>query len=233
MGTGVRDRVLAVSVGVLWGKKHRDPQPELLPVTDIGLAIAEVSGGRVTIESTESLSGADLKRSVELILSHELPVVTYNGLRFDWVSLGALVDVSPLIDRTIDVYTALYGCVSDLVDAEGVSGFPLRGDYGVLNPYRLAETNLGRVPGSSDDATGDAELAAELWHHFRSTERALVAGASRWIDDAGMAMLRGERPCIEGHAAWREMLSARPEPKPYRRQKRHQITFPRIDQRYV
>lgn len=233
VGTGVRETILAVSVGVLWGRKHRDPQPELLPVTDVGLLVVDISNGSPQIEQSQLIKGSDLKRSSELILAHDLPIVTYNGLRFDWVALAALADVAPLIERTIDVYTALHGCVSDLVEAEGISGFPMRGDYGVLNPYRLSETNLGHVPGGSDDATGDAEMAVALWHHFSTTERALVAGSPRWIDDAGLAMLRGESPCIDGYAEWREMLAQRPEPKPYKRQKRHQITFPRIDQRYV
>lgn len=140
--------------------------------------------------------------------------------------------MSPLIPRTIDIYSALYPCVVDLVDAEGVSGFPMRGDYGVLNPYRLAETNLGYVPGASDDALGDAELAAEMWLHLIQRERAVIAGRTHALSDDSLAMLRGDQPAFESAAAWRELIAARPEPKPHRRKTRHQVTFPRIDQRY-
>jgi hypothetical protein len=48
-----------------------------------------------------------------------------------------------------------------------------------------------------------------------------------------MALLRCERPAFASAAEWRELLAARPAPKAYRRRKRHQITFPGIDQRYV
>jgi hypothetical protein len=231
MGTGVRipERVAAVSVGVLWGKKHRDPQPEMLPVTDIGIVIVD-SGSiveRITLGSPDLLGAAD--RLVEL----DLPLLAFNALRFDWLSLGGLVDVEPLISPTIDIYNALLPCVSDIVEAEGNSGFPIRGDYGVLNPYRIAETNLGFMPGGSDDAIGDAELAAELWLHLLERERAVIAGRTHALSDDSLELLSGSRPAFASHAAWREMISQRPEPKPYRRRDRHQITFPGIDQRYV
>ena len=230
MGTGVRipERVAAVSVGVLWGRKHRDPQPELLPVTHVGIAIAR-SG---TITELDRIPSQDLKSTTERLLALDAPLLTFNGLRFDWLSLGSVVDVSPLVPRTIDIHSALYTCVSDMVDAEGVSGFPMRGDYGVLNPYRLAETNLGYVPGSSDDATGDAELAAEMWLHLLKHERAVIAGRTHALPEDSLGLLRGERPAFESADAWREEIAARPEPKPHRRRTRHQVTFPRIDQRY-
>ncbi|MBI2690675.1 MAG: hypothetical protein HYX29_01830 [Solirubrobacterales bacterium] len=230
MGTGVRvpSRVAAISVGVLWGKKHRDPQPELLPVTQIGVAILQ--SGSITDRYT--LASEELLGATERLLKIDAPLLAFTALRFDWLSLGSLVDVSPLIPRTIDIYSALYPCVADLVDAEGVSGFPMRGDYGVLNPYRLAETNLGYVPGASDDALGDAELAAEMWLHLIQRERAVIAGRTHALSDDSLAMLRGDQPAFESAAAWRELIAARPEPKPHRRKTRHQVTFPRIDQRY-
>lgn len=230
MGTGVRipERVAAVSVGVLWGKKHRDPQPELLPVTHVGIAIVEAG----SITKTQRVDSQDLKSATEQLVALDAPLLAFNALRFDWLSLGSLVDVSPLITRTIDIFSALYPCVSDMVDAEGVSGFPMRGDYGVLNPYRLAETNLGYVPGASDDAVGDAELAIELWHRLLEQERAVIAGRTHALAEDSLELLRGERPSFESADAWREAISARPEPKPLRRKTRHQVTFPRIDQRY-
>lgn len=230
MGTGVRvpSRVAAISVGVLWGKKHRDPQPELLPVTQIGVAILQ--SGSITDRYT--LASEELLGATERLLKIDAPLLAFTALRFDWLSLGSLVDVSPLIPRTIDIYSALYPCVADFVDAEGVSGFPMRGDYGVLNPYRLAETNLGYVPGASDDALGDAELAAEMWLHLIQRERAVIAGRTHALSDDSLAMLRGDQPAFESAAAWRELIAARPEPKPHRRKTRHQVTFPRIDQRY-
>jgi hypothetical protein len=230
MGTGVRvpSRVAAISVGVLWGKKHRDPQPELLPVTQIGVAILE--SGSITDRYT--LASEDLLTATERLLEIDAPLLAFNAPRFDWLSLGSLVDVSPLIPHTIDIYSALYPCVADFVDAEGVSGFPMRGDYGVLNPYRLAETNLGFVPGASDDAIGDAELAAEMWLHLIQRERAVIAGRTHALSDDSLALLRGDRPAFASAAAWREVIAARPEPKPHRRKTRHQVTFPRIDQRY-
>lgn len=218
----------AISVGVLWGKKHRDPQPELLPVTQIGVAILQ--SGSITDRYT--LASEELLGATERLLKIDAPLLAFTALRFDWLSLGSLVDVSPLIPRTIDIYSALYPCVADFVDAEGVSGFPVRGDYGVLNPYRLAETNLGYVPGASDDALGDAELAAEMWLHLIQRERAVIAGRTHALSDDSLAMLRGDQPAFESAAAWRELIAARPEPKPHRRKTRHQVTFPRIDQRY-
>lgn len=231
MGTGVRipRRVAAVSVGVLWGKKHRDPQPEMLPVTEVGIAI--VDSGEVV--ERINLGSADLLAASDRLVELELPLLTYNALRFDWLALGGLVDVAELIPRTIDIYSTLLPCVSDIVEAEGTSGFPLRGDYGVLNPYRIAETNLGFMPGGSDDSIGDAELAAELWAHLLDHERAVIAGRTHGLTEQSLELLRGDRPVFESHDEWREMVSNRPEPKPYRRRKRHQITFPGIDQRYV
>src|SRR4051794_39971373 len=132
MGTGVRipERVAAVSVGVLWGKKHRDPQPELLPVTHVGIVIVEQG----TIVDRYLIPSHDLLSAGEHLTELDAPLLAFNALRFDWLSLGALVDVAPLLPKTIDIYSALYPCVADIVEAEGVSGFPLRGDYGVLNP---------------------------------------------------------------------------------------------------
>ncbi|MGH2958616.1 MAG: hypothetical protein ACRDKE_03355 [Solirubrobacterales bacterium] len=231
MGTGVRipDRVAAVSVGVLWGKKHRDPQPELLPVTDVGIAI--VNGGSVV--ERRDLGSDELLSSASRLADLELPLLTFNAFRFDWLALGSLVDVDALLPLTIDIYSALLPCVADIVDAEGTSGFPLRGEYGVLNPYRVAETNLGYVPGSSDDAIGDAELAAELWFQLLESERVVLAGRTHALSEDSLALLRGERSAFSDTATWRRMVSERPEPKPYRKRSRHQVTFPRIDQRYV
>jgi hypothetical protein len=218
-----------VSVGVLWGKKHRDPQPELLPVTDIGIVVMDSGevAERIAIESSDLLGCA------EQLLGLGVPLLCFNAMRFDWLALGGLVDVAVLIPNTIDIYSALLPCVSEIVEAEGTSGFPMRGDYGVLNPYRLAETNLGYMPGGSDDALGDAELAAELWLHLLEHERAVIAGRTHALPDDSLDLLCGARAAFDDHAAWREMVSQRPEPKPYRRRDRHQITFPGIDQRYV
>lgn len=230
MGTGVRtiDRVAAVSVGVLWGRRH-DPTPELLPVTQIGIAMVE--DGAVT-ERLYVVS-EDLLQASEILLELDTPLLTFNGPRFDWLALGSIVDVDPLIERTIDIYSALLPSVAEIVEAEGTSSFPTRGEYGVLNPYRLAETNLGSLPGGEDDAIADAELAAELWLHLIAHERAVIAGRTHALDADAMALLRGERPAFASAAEWRELLAARPAPKAYRRRKRHQITFPGIDQRYV
>jgi hypothetical protein len=230
MGTGVRipSRVAAVSVGVLWGKKHRDPQPEMLPVTNVGIVIIE--SGEVV--ERLALGSPDLLSAADRLLDLELPLVAFNALRFDWLSLGGLVDVEPLIPRTIDIYSALLPCVSDIVEAEGSSGFPMRGDYGVLNPYRLAETNLGYVPGASDDAIGDAELAAEIWLRFLELERAVIAGRTHVLPEQSIALLRGEAPTFASAESWRAELAKRPEPKAFRKRSRHQVTFPRVDQRY-
>lgn len=231
MGTGVRipERVAAVSVGVLWGKKHRDPQPELLPVTDVGIAIVD----RGSIVERFELGSGELLSSASRLSDLDLPLLAFNAFRFDWLALGSLVDVDALLGRTIDIYSALLPCVADIVDAEGTSGFPLRGEYGVLNPYRVAETNLGYVPGSSDDASGDAELAAELWLQLLESERVVLAGRTHALPEASLELLRGERPAFADTATWRKMVSDRPEPRPYRKRSRHQVTFPRIDQRYV
>jgi len=236
MGTDVREiprpelrRCAAVAVGVLWGRRH-DPQPELLPVTEIGIAIVEDGeiGDRFYVVSE------DLKQATEILLELDAPLITFNGPRFDWLALGSLVNVDALIPRTIDIYSALLPCVADIVEAEGTTAFPTsRDDYGVLNPARLAETNLGHVPGSEGDAIGDAELAAELWLHLLRHERALIAGRAHVMPDDSLALLRGERPSFASADEWRAMVAQRPEPQPYRRRKRHQITFPRVDQRYV
>lgn len=236
MGTDVRtppERIAAVSVGVLWGRRHKEQRPEMLPVTDVGIAIVDCAGGQPVVERHTVLEGGDLKIAPDHLLDLGVPIVAYNALRFDWVALGALTDVDALIPRTIDIYSALYPCAKDIVDAEGVAAFPVRGDYGVLHPHRVAETNLGFVPGGSDDSSGDAELAAALWHHFVSYERAIVAGRTQPIEDRELAILHGETPAIASAEAWRELLAERPEPKPYKRRDRNQITFPRIDQRYV
>ncbi|MGK2877979.1 MAG: hypothetical protein ACSLFF_05330 [Solirubrobacterales bacterium] len=230
MGTGVRipDRVAAVSVGVLWGRKHRDPQPELLPVTDVGIVILEQG----TIADRYLIPSHDLLRAGDHLAALDAPLLAFNALRFDWLALGSLVNVSSLIPRTIDIHSALYPCVAEIVDAEGVSGFPLRGDYGVLNPYRLAETNLGHLPGASDDALGDAELAAEFWLHLIEHERAVIAGRTHALSDDSLALLRGQMPAFADAESWRAALADRPEPRALRRSTRHQVTFPRIDQRY-
>jgi hypothetical protein len=236
MGTDVRtsiDRVAAVSVGVLWGRKHRETRPELLPVTEVGVVVLDRSDGSAMVESRRLLGGSDLKLVADHLLDLDLPILTFNGPRFDWVTLGALIDVEALLPRTIDLYSALYPCVSEIVDAEGVSAFPLNGEYGVLHPHRLAETNLGFIPGTGDDPLGEAELAGALWDQFLSHERAVVAGRTHVLSDDSLALLNGVRPAFETAAEWREMLAERPEPKPYRRRDRNQINFPRIDQRYV
>lgn len=243
MGTGVRenpaaggenpDCVAAVSVGVLWGDRRRETRPELLPVTEIGIALTEVVNGEAIITRRELLQDQDIALAPEHLLDLNIPIVTYNAPRFDWVALGSIVDVDELIPRTIDIHSAIYPSVSEIVDAEGASAFPVSGDYGVLHPHRLAETNLGYVPGGSDDAIGDAELAAALWHHFMTFERAVVAGRTHVLEDRSLALLRGEQPAFADAAAWRAALADRPEPEPYRRRDRNQITFPRVDQRYV
>jgi hypothetical protein len=236
MGTNVRvlpGRCAAVSVGVLWGKRHRDPKPELLPVEEIGIAVIDCAGDEPVVEERYSLTGDDIAISADHLLDLALPIVAFNALRFDWLALGSLVDVEPLVPVTIDLYSSLYPTVSEIVDAEGASGFPVYGDYGVLNQSRLAETNLGFIPGESESAVGDAELAAALWIHFTTSERALIAGHSHSLDDESLDLLYGARPRFESATAWRAALSERPEPKPYRRRSRHQITFPNVDQRYV
>jgi hypothetical protein len=230
MGTDVRrpERVAAISVGVLWGRRH-DPQPELLPVTQIGIAMVE--HGEIT--ERFYVVSEDLLQADQILLELGVPLLTFNGPRFDWLALGSLVDVDPLVERTIDIYSALLPSVAEIVEAEGNSSFPTRGEYGVLNPYRLAETNVGALPGGEDDVIADAELAAELWLHFLAGERAVIAGRTHALDSEAMAILTGERPAFASAAEWRELVAKRPEPKPYKRRKRHQITFPGIDQRYV
>lgn len=236
MGTDVRivpDRIAAVSVGVLWGRKHRETRPELLPVTEIGIVIVDTADGEPVVERRELLTGSDLMIAPDHLLDLGLPIVGFNALRFDWVALDALASCDQLIPATIDIYSALYPCVSEIVDAEGVSGFPVTGEYGVLHPHRVAETNLGFLPGGGDDPLGEAELAAALWHHFVTFERAVAAGRTHPLENESLELLAGERKAFDTAAAWREMLAARPEPTPYRRRNRHQVTFPRVDQRYV
>jgi hypothetical protein len=236
MGTDVRvlpDRVAAVSVGVLWGRKHREQEPELLPVTEVGVVIVDTGGVDPIIEQRYLLEDADINLAAEHLVDLGMPIVGFNLLRFDWITLQSRCDVDPLIGRTVDIYSALYGLVSEIVDAEGVSAFPMSGDYGVLNPRRLSELNLGYVPGHDDDAIGDAELAAALWHQFVTSERALIAGHSHALEDEQLDLLCGAKPVFDSVDAWREAISKRPEPRAYRKRTRHQVTFPRVDQRYV
>lgn len=235
MGTDVRipPRVAAVSVGVLWGRKHREPQPELLPVSEVGIALIDCTAGEPVVERRYLLDGGDLPLVTDHLCDLGLPVVGFNLLAFDWIALEGVCDASRLIERSIDVRSALLPSVSAIVEAEGQSEFPMRGEYGVLNPRRLAEVNLGFVPGSDDDAIGDAELAAALWHEFAVTGRAIIAGHSYALEDDQMDLLRGERPLHATVESWRAEIAARPQPKAYRRRTRHPVTFPRIDQRYV
>lgn len=237
MGTGVReipDRIAAISVGVLWGDRRRETRPELLPVTEVGVAIVDLSSEGVIVERRENLENEDIKLAAEHLLDLSLPIVTYNGLQFDLVALDSVAPgVDVLIPHVIDVASALLPAVADIVDAEGAAAFPRSGDYGVLNVNRVAETNLGQLPGGNDSAVGDAELSAALWHHFVTFERAVLAGRTHPLDSDAIDHLYGLRPAFESPEAWREALAARPEPRPYRRRDRHQITFPRVDQRYV
>ena len=159
MGTHVRDlhltpvpeRVAAVAAGVLWGRRH-EPRPELLPVTEVGVAIVDCTGGEPLVESRYLFTGGDLPIAAEHLIDLGLPLVGFNPLGFDWIALeglhnGATGDVSPLIERTIDLRSTLHDLVPDLVAAEGVDAFPRQGEYGVLNPHSLAEANLGVLPG--------------------------------------------------------------------------------------
>lgn len=226
-------RVAAVSVGVLWGKRHREQRPEQLPVTQIGVLITELASGELRFEDRFVLEGRELTGAPDRLAELDLPLVTFNGLRFDWVALDALAGAGGLIERTIDIYSALLPSVAELVEAEGVGAFPTRGEYGVLHPHRVAETNLGRIPGGGEDPLGEAELAVELWHHLLGSGRVVAAGQTHTLAAKELAMLAGERPAIANETAWRKMLSERPAPDPYRRRTRHPVTFPRIDQRYV
>lgn len=235
MGTGVRetpDRIAAVSVGVLWGKRHRDTRPEMLPVTEVGVLVIEDPIDNPVVSTELLLSDNDLFDVPDRLTELGLPIVTYNSHRFDWPALNAVTPVDSLIPRTIDLYTALYPLASDIVDAEGVSAFPVHGEYGVLHPHRVAETNLGYIPGG-DSPLGEAELAAALWRHLLIYERAITGGRARMLTDDGLAHLRGREPAFASAEEWRAMLEERPEPTPYRRRSRHPVTFPRIDQRYV
>ncbi len=236
MGTDVRSapsRIAAVSVGVLWGRKHRDRRPEQLPVTSIGVAIVDRQGAELSIRERSVLEGPQLSNAPARLIDLGLPLVSFNALRFDWVALDALTSAGDLIERTIDIYSALYPSVSEIVDAEGDSAFPVNGEYGVLHPHRVAETNLGYLPGGGEDPLGEAELAAELWHHLLSNERAVIAGRTHPLDSEQLELLRGERPAFSGEPEWRAMLAERREPTPFRRRTRHPVTFPRVDQRYV
>lgn len=241
MGTGVRegaselpDRIAAVSVGVLWGDRRRETRPELLPVTEVGVAIVDFADGDAVVERRERLEQEDVKLAAEHLLDLSMPIVTYNGLTFDLVALDTVAnDVDELIPQVVDVATALLPAVADIVDAEGASAFPRSGDYGVLNVNRVAETNLGYLPSESDSAVGDAELVAALWHHFVTYERAVLAGRTHPLEQESIEHLRGLRPAFDSAGDWRAALAERAEPRPYRRRDRHQITFPRIDQRYV
>lgn len=235
MGTGVRNapaRVAAVAVGVLWGRRHREARPEALPVTEVGVVVAERGGSAMEVVTSELFSGSELMQAPDRLTALELPLVTFNAPRFDWPALSSLADVDHLISRTIDLHSALLPCVADLVEAEGTHAFPARGEYGVLHPHRVAETNLGFVPGDGTPL-GEAELALELWHHLLTHERAIVAGRTHALAGDQLALLSGERSTFTDARAWRAMLAERPEPAPYRRKTRHPVAFPRIDQRYV
>lgn len=243
MGTDVRqpspglspkapDRIAAVAVGVLWGRRH-EPRPELLPVTEVGVVVVDCSEGEALVEARYLLRGSDLSLAADHLLDLGLPLVGFNPLGFDWLALEALCDVEPLLPHTIDVRSTLQDLVPDLVAAEGVDSFPRRGEYGVLNAHGLAEANLGFLPGAGDDARGEAELAAALWHRITATGRAMIAGRSHTLSDDQLARLCGAQPRFDSTAAWREALADRPEPRAFRRRKPHPITFPRVDQRYV
>lgn len=237
MGTDVRQlppRIAAVSVGVLWGRKHRDRRPEQLPVTEIGVVLAEVSDAGLVLGERIRYDGAALKNAPAALRELELPLVVYNGLRFDWVALDSLTPAGGLITATIDIYSALHPCVAEVVEAEGqAAAFPSSGEYGVLHPHRVAETNLGWLPGGAENPIGEAVLAAQLWHHFVTVRRAVVAGRTHVLSDEQLATLSGARPVLASEQAWRDVLAARPSPTPYRRRTRHPVTFPRVDQRYV
>lgn len=245
MGTHVRqaqlievpERVAAVAVGVLWGRRH-EPRPELLPVTEVGVAIVDCSGGEPLVESRYLLTGGDLPIAAEHLFDLGLPLVGFNPLGFDWIALeglhnGATGDVSPLIERTIDLRSTLHDLVPDMVAAEGVDAFPRQGEYGVLNPHSLAEANLGVLPGGNEDARGEAEMTAALWHQIARSGRAMIAARTHALDDDALELVRGGRARFAGAAEWRETLVQRPAPRAYRRRKPHPITFPRVDQRYV
>lgn len=236
MGTDVRlppSRVAAVSVGVLWGRKHRDRRPEQLPVTEVGVVVVRRDELGFEVESRRLIEGAELTHAPQILLELALPLLAGNAMRFDWVALGALTPVDQLIARTIDIHSVLRRSVAEIVDAEGVAAFPVGGEYGVLHPHRIAETNLGQLPGSGDGPLGEAALTAEIWHHLLLHRRARLAGRTHALDDEQLALLRGERSAFADADAWRAMLAERPEPTPYTRRTRHPVTFPRIDQRYV
>jgi hypothetical protein len=230
MGTDVR--IAAVAAGVLWGRSHRDARPESLPVTELAIVVIDDALEAPVVLQRDLLAGRELTRATDHLLELDLPLVAFNALRFDWVALDTLVDVDPLITRTIDLHSALLPCVAEIVAAEGASAFPRSGSYGVLHPHRIAETNLGHPP-AEEGPLGEALLAAQLWRRFVTGERAIAAGRSHVLSDDSVALLRGERPAFTDAAAWRAMLAERPEPVPYRRRTRHPVTFPRLDQRYV
>lgn len=240
MGTRVRetdrasapDRIAAVAVGVLWGKRH-EPRPELLPVTEVGVAIVDTSEGEALVEARYLLRGGDLPLAADHLLDLGLPLVGFNPFGFDWLALEGLCDVEPLLPRTIDVRSTLHELVPDLVAAEGADAFPRRGEYGVLNPHGLAESNLGILPGAGDDTRGEAELAAALWHRVAFTGRAMIAGRTYVLSDAQLDLIHGRGSRFATAAEWRSALADRPEPRAFRRRKPHPITFPRVDQRYV
>lgn len=235
MGTDVRtppDRIAAVSVGVLWGRSHRETRAEQLPVTEVAVLIVEDPLGRSEIADRTLWSGSELLVAGKRLAELELPLLGFNPLLFDWPALSSVCDVDALIARTIDLRSALLPCVAEIVEAEGVGAFPTRGEYGVLHPHRVAETNLGFVPGEGGPL-GEAELALALWREFVTHERVVAAGRTHEIELDSLAKLRAERPSCRSAAAWRELLGLRPAPSPYRRRTRHPVTFPRIDQRYV
>lgn len=225
-------RVAAVAVGVLWGTRH-EPRPELLPVTEVGVVVVDSSDSEALVESRYLLTGSDLPLVADHLVDLDLPVVGFNPFGFDWLALDALCDVEPLLPRTIDVRSTLHELVPELVAAEGTDGFPHRGEYGVLNPHGLAEANLAMLPGAGDDARGEAELAAALWHRIVCTGRAMIAGRTHVLSDGQLDLVCGRRPRFTTACEWRTAIADRPKPRAFRRRKPHPITFPQVDQRYV
>ncbi|MFY9488269.1 MAG: hypothetical protein WAP35_06185 [Solirubrobacterales bacterium] len=246
MGTHVRDsdlpeRIVAVSVGVVYGRRgYGDAQPELLAPSELGVAVVDCSEGEPQTVRRYALSGADLRIAADHLVDLDLPIVGYNPLRFDWLSLEACCEIDELIARTIDLRSVLYGQVAELVDAEGAAdAFPRHGSYGILNFDHLIDNNqIDRDDGDDASPTGattDAELTARLWHRLVTTERALIAGRVYSLPDDQLAQLCGQAPHFDSPSAWRLAVRDRPAPKPYRKRARHPVgaPFPRVDQRYV
>lgn len=242
------ERVAVVSLDLSWGaKNHRDPHPELLAPAELGVVILGCGNGDPVIERRYTLRGGDLAIAADHLIDLGLPIVGFNLLRFDWLSLCAHCDVDELVPRSIDLYSVLYAQVREIVDAEGSSAMPRRGDYGVLNLRRLARMNLGDAadlsatadpvdaydPISADDPVAQAELIAALWHKLVTTERAVIAGRVYGLADDETAILRGETLIFDSAGAWRQATGRGPALTPYSRRTRHPVTFPRLDQRYV